>query len=1326
MAENTTPFEPIPEDIVFGVPVDPDSSVKTETPREGLAAYQTKSFQEAANAFNIPNPTAEDVDNHARKYGYSPESYREELGKYIEELEAGGDAVPDTTSVGRIAGRAVGDALSGIADFGEMIIGEEAAKNISKHFEELKGVVPDNIRRTAMEVFDPANPDHIGGDIENIGGIVGSYVIPATGFVKGVNLANKGIKTFTGAKKAKGAGLSDDVIDDVITVNSKGQALKPVNPNLLPVTADVAKSFRRSDAVKKTTKGAIKWGTGFAFGATVVEDPKENFVNILVEQFPETLDIIKPLAVNPEDEKAKQYLNAFLNNIGLEAIVGPIVAAPFVTRAYIKAGKPSVEQIATAANKMENSTLASTDTSLEELGNAALKDRPILKKIAGRLTSRMGTNDSMLASIIRMEQAGPAALTLAKASTRDLKKAAVKDVGKGTAKSDQFTATMNDALAGKEEALKEIESLPNVSRVIDEMRTSIDELSEAIGKNLGDSKLKFRIDENYNTYLNRTYRAFDDPTWRGLDDPFFKSGEGIQAIKNAEDALRSQHQFAEEDIPHVMKWIANGMKRESTPDVVSNAKKAKDFVETLTDYSMLRNSNPLARRKDLGEPFRVLMGEIKNPYQNYANTFEKLNVIRAEQDFLREVLRNVKVNEVAKRGLGKEGNIPPVEGYVPLKADVIQSRLNRLGGGYRTGTQVLEDGTTVVPKETSDAFISPLERIAQDEFGFPLEKLYVDPVYAQAIKNGTEILAPSGGLMRTWVASKALSQIMKTVASPATHARNVMGNNIIMLANGMLPLSVRGEFSAFAKRLADMETKEIAKLISEAQKVGVIDSGVKAGTVRGSLKDFAANPQGRIARIASKTALGRAGKKAANLTFRLYQDEDNLYKFMHYNKTKNYLQNAFPNRSADEIIEMAAERTRDLMPNYNLVSRQLKHMRRWPVGDFLSFPAEMIRVSKNLGKYTLKDLRSGNKTLMREAMKRLGGMTAAGLGVDVAQSYSRDAFGISAEQDEAINKVVPSYEKDVPRLYLSSIYKDKNNRNAVDYVNFGPIDPFDYLKYSARAVHTAILNNEDVDWGDWTFRVVNKQLSPFVGSSMVLDAGLKLYDQSKSFDSRREEDIKNLFLTALSPFEPGFMPAVRRSMQAERSLKDLNSFRQGRGAIGKYGQTLGEGDADLFANLAGVRVQTLDLNSQFGRLVNERLNSVKDARKTFTGSPAFKGDRTIVDPQQLYDAYVNSQEIKIDEMQKLKNIIEAFQYLTADGRKMTEEDIFNSLTKDKVYGLKDMEIFNNARRNIFIADAMTDPDFNFLIQSGKINLNSPEVEAIYNWINSVNGTKLED
>ena len=132
-----------------------------------------------------------------------------------------------------------------------------------------------------MEIADPANPDHIGGDIENITGIIGSYFIPATGFVKGVNLANKGIKTFTGARKGKGAGLSDDVINDVITVNSKGQALRPVNPNLLPVTADMAKSFRRTDAVKKTTKGSIKWGTGLAFGATVVEDPKENFINLL-------------------------------------------------------------------------------------------------------------------------------------------------------------------------------------------------------------------------------------------------------------------------------------------------------------------------------------------------------------------------------------------------------------------------------------------------------------------------------------------------------------------------------------------------------------------------------------------------------------------------------------------------------------------------------------------------------------------------------------------------------------------------------------------------------------------------------------------------------------------------------------------------------------------------------------------------------------------------------------------------------------------------------------------------------------------------------------
>ena len=160
--------------------------------------------------------------------------------------------------------------------------------------------------------------------------------------------------------------------------------------------------------------------------------------------------------------------------------------------------------------------------------------------------------------------------------------------------------------------------------------------------------------------------------------------------------------------------------------------------------------------------------------------------------------------------------------------------------------------------------------------------------------------------MRGWVDTKAASQIMKTVACPGTHGRNVMGNNIMMLANGMLPIGKKGEMAAFVKRMWDLEDRELAKRIAEAQRVGVMDSGVKAVTVKAQMKDIGTNPKGYLGKSLDKTALTRGGKKLAQKTFQLYQDEDNIYKFIHYNKTKDYLTKAFPDKSMHEIIEMDA------------------------------------------------------------------------------------------------------------------------------------------------------------------------------------------------------------------------------------------------------------------------------------------------------------------------------------------------------------------------------------------------------------------------------------
>ena len=91
-----------------------------------------------------------------------------------------------------------------------------------------------------------------------------------------------------------------------------------------------------------------------------------------------------------------------------------------------------------------------------------------------------------------------------------------------------------------------------------------------------------------------------------------------------------------------MEWIALGMPRAGTKDIVAlnknNNKVIKNFIETLSDFSSLRGNSPVGKRTNIAKPFRQLMGEVKSPYENYARTFEKINILKAEQDYLREVL----------------------------------------------------------------------------------------------------------------------------------------------------------------------------------------------------------------------------------------------------------------------------------------------------------------------------------------------------------------------------------------------------------------------------------------------------------------------------------------------------------------------------------------------------------------------------------------------------------------------------------------------------------------------------------------------------------------
>ena len=102
-----------------------------------------------------------------------------------------------------------------------------------------------------------------------------------------------------------------------------------------------------------------------------------------------------------------------------------------------------------------------------------------------------------------------------------------------------------------------------------------------------------------------------------------------------------------------------------------------------------------------------------------------------------------------------------------------------------------------------------------------------------------------------------------------------------------------------------------------------------------------------------------------------------------------------------------------------------------------------------------------NPELLKSATKRLAGMTTIGLGGNYGVNLSKEIFNISDEEDNALRMTAPRWEINQERIYLSPLNKDKNGHLGVDYINFGPIDPFAYIKTAAVATHDLLLNNKE-------------------------------------------------------------------------------------------------------------------------------------------------------------------------------------------------------------------------------------------------------------------------
>ena len=80
----------------------------------------------------------------------------------------------------------------------------------------------------------------------------------------------------------------------------------------------------------------------------------------------------------------------------------------------------------------------------------------------------------------------------------------------------------------------------------------------------------------------------------------------------------------------------------------------------------------------------------------------------------------------------------------------------------------------------------------------------------------------------------------------------------------------------------------------------------------------------------------------------------------------------------DEVFERlldeeAADIVRNTIPNYNLVPTAVKTIRKLPTGNFVSFPAEILRTSTNILLRSIDEMLSDNPEISKIGLRRFAG-----------------------------------------------------------------------------------------------------------------------------------------------------------------------------------------------------------------------------------------------------------------------------------------------------------------------------------------------------------------
>ena len=338
----------------------------------------------------------------------------------------------------------------------------------------------------------------------------------------------------------------------------------------------------------------------------------------------------------------------------------------------------------------------------------------------------------------------------------------------------------------------------------------------------------------------------------------------------------------------------------------------------------------------------------------------------------------------------------------------------------------------------------------------------------------TDLLRGTGGMLdkfmqnsiyQSMIAYKAGVQTGKTVLSPATQSRNFLSAGAFVLNNGWIggKASVTDAFKIVLDDVfgagRTLNEVDLINNIARKSELGVIDENIVASELTAVLSDIKNGKIGTIAQLTTRADDSALMKTAT----RLYSGGDNVWKWYAHEYLMSQLKGAFknvdevkravlddfgidvfnPKNLAEAVEEYSALLVRELMPTYSKVPPVIQAIRKIPFfGNFVSFPAEILRTSVATSSLAMKHIASGNPTLRAMGLRSLAGQGLTLFALNEGAKALGHAFtNVTPEQIKTYKEEFgPAFMRFSELVPISNIDEKKGTFKVFDLSRFNPYD----------------------------------------------------------------------------------------------------------------------------------------------------------------------------------------------------------------------------------------------------------------------------------------------